>query len=72
MCLLQEKFCQLKNGMSYKEVTAIVGPGELTVESGSPGSYMYTVAYSYKGQGHIGDNAQLMFQGDKLNTKAQF
>jgi len=64
-------FDKIKNGMSYKEVSSIVGPGTLQVESGTPGSDMYTVSYGYTGEGDLGANAQLMFQGDKLSMKAQ-
>lgn len=65
-------FDQIKNGMTREEVTAIVGgPGEMTVETGSPGDQFYTAAYQYEDKGSLGANAQLMFQGGKLNTKAQ-
>jgi len=66
------EFDQLKSGMSYKECTAIIGgPGEVVSESGSPGDQFYTVMYQYKGEGELGANANLMFQGDKLANKAQ-
>jgi hypothetical protein len=66
------EFDQIKNGMTYEEVTAIVGgPGEMVVETGTPGDQYYTVAYKFNGEGSLGANAQLMFQGGKLNMKAQ-
>lgn len=66
------EFDQLKSGMSYKECTVIIGgPGEVVSESGSPGDQFYTVMYQYKGDGELGANANLMFQGDKLANKAQ-
>lgn len=66
------EFDQLKTGMSYEQATIIIGgPGEVTAESGAKGDAMHTVMYSYKGDGDLGANANVMFQGDKLNTKAQ-
>lgn len=68
-----EEFNALKDGMSYEEVVKIVGgPGELQAESGTPGDELHTVSYMYEGEGGtLGANANLMFQGDKLNMKAQ-
>lgn len=70
--ITKEKFEKLENGMTYEQVTEIVGgPGELTSEVGKKGEEHYTVSYSYPGEGSLGANAILMFQGNKLNTKAQ-
>ena len=67
------EFDKIQNGMTYEAVVKIVGgPGEMTVETGTKGDDYYTVAYSFKGENGLGANAQLMFQGGKLNTKAQF
>lgn len=67
------EFDVIKSGMTYEEVTAIIGgPGELVSESGSPGEEFHTVMYQYEGEGQIGANANLMFQGGKLVNKAQF
>jgi len=67
------EFSQLKSGMSYQEATAIIGgPGEVMSESGSPGESLHTIMYMYNGEGDMGANANLMFQGDKLQNKAQF
>ena len=67
------EFTQLKNGMSYEEATKIIGgPGEVMSESGSPGDAAHTVMYTYKGEGSLGANANVMFQGNKLMNKAQF
>ena len=67
------EFTQLKTGMSYEEATKIIGgPGEVMSESGSKGDPAHTVMYTYKGEGDLGANANLMFQGDKLMNKAQF
>jgi hypothetical protein len=66
------EFEAIKDGMSYEEVVKIVGgPGELQAESGKPGEELYTVSYMFKGEKGIGANAQIMFQGDKMNMKAQ-
>lgn len=65
------EFEQIQNGMSYEEVTAIVGgPGELSSETGTKGDEFYTAAYTFKGES-LGANAILMFQGGKLMSKSQ-
>lgn len=67
------EFEKIQNGMSYEEVTKIIGgPGELTSEVGSKGDQFYTAAYQYEGEGQLGANAILMFQGGKLASKSQF
>ncbi|HZK56582.1 MAG TPA: DUF3862 domain-containing protein [Desulfosporosinus sp.] len=70
--MTKAEFDQIKDGMSYAEVTAIVGgPGEMQSESGKVGDPAHTVSYAYKGEGDLGANANVMFQGEKLNMKAQ-
>ena len=70
--MTKAEFDKIQNGMTLEEVIAIVGgPGELLVESGTPGDQMHTVGYKFDGDGVPGANAQLMFQGNKLNMKAQ-
>ncbi|MGG1516998.1 DUF3862 domain-containing protein [Paenibacillus oryzisoli] len=67
------EFDQIQNGMTYAQVTEIIGgPGEIMSEVGEKGSEFYTVMYMYDGEGSLGANANLMFQGGKLNSKAQF
>lgn len=67
------EFDQIKNGMSYEEVTAIIGgPGEVLSETGSEGEQFHTVMYMYEGEGKLGANANMMFQEGKLISKAQF
>ena len=67
------EFEQLKSGMTYEEVTEIIGgPGEVMSESGNPGEDLHTIMYMYKGENGLGSNANIMFQGNKLNNKAQF
>ncbi|SHH37497.1 DUF3862 domain-containing protein [Desulforamulus hydrothermalis] len=69
----KEEFDQLKSGMSYEEATAIIGgPGVVISESGNPGDQLHTVMYQYEGEGDLGANANLLFQGNKLQNKAQF
>lgn len=66
------EFDAIKNGMTYEEVTKIIGgPGEVMSESGNAGEEFHTVMYMYKGEGGLGANANMMFQGNKLMNKAQ-
>lgn len=67
------EFEALENGMSYEDAVAIIGgEGEVMSESGEKGTDLYTVLYVWDGEGDIGANSNVMFQGGKLNTKAQF
>ncbi|AKG03301.1 hypothetical protein AAV35_013630 [Salimicrobium jeotgali] len=71
--ITSEEFNQIENGMSSDEVFEIIGgEGEITSESGEPGSQFYTVSYTYSGEAGLGSNATLMFQGGKLSSKSQF
>jgi len=71
--MTKAEFGQLATGMSYEDATSIIGgPGEVVSESGTKGGALHTVMYTYKGEGDIGANANVMFQNNKLNTKAQF
>ena len=66
------EFEKLKTGMSYKEAVEIIGgAGEMLSETGTVGEELHTVMYMWKGEGQLGANANIMFQNDKLNTKAQ-
>ena len=68
--MTKSEFNSIKNGMTYKQVTAIVGgPGELLVGAGNPGDQLYTV--QFYGEGSMEANAQLMFNGGKVESKAQ-
>ncbi|MED0672124.1 hypothetical protein P4S95_18260 [Aneurinibacillus aneurinilyticus] len=52
-----------------KEVEKIIGgPGELVSESGNKGEPLHTIIYAYK---DLGANANFLFQGNKLQNKAQ-
>jgi outer membrane protein assembly factor BamE (lipoprotein component of BamABCDE complex) len=69
----KSKFDQISNGMTYEQVQQIIGgPGDVISESGQKGTNFYTIMVQYKGDGDLGANANLMFQGDKLQNKAQF
>lgn len=70
--MTKAEFEQLKNGMSYDEVVAIVGgPGELISEGGSQGDAVHVELYMWEGEGGIGANANIAFVGGKLHTKTQ-
>lgn len=73
--MTKAEFDQLKTGMTYDEATKIIGgPGEVISESGTKGGdglNIHTVMYQYKGEGSLGANANMMFQDEKLITKAQ-
>ncbi|MEH7354031.1 DUF3862 domain-containing protein [Neobacillus drentensis] len=71
--LTKEKFEQIKDGMTYEEVVAIVGSeGTVLSESGEKGTDLHTVMYEFEADGGFGANANMMFQGNKLINKAQF
>ena len=68
----KEEFDQIQAGMSYEQVVSITGcTGELLSESGTAGTEMHTVMYTWKGHGSLGANSNAMFQGGKLINKAQ-
>ncbi|MCL6574029.1 MAG: hypothetical protein K6T88_20480 [Bacillus sp. (in: Bacteria)] len=59
--------------MTYEEVQKIIGgEGEVTSESGEKGTDMHTIMITYTGEDGLGSNANFMFQGNKLQNKAQF
>ena len=74
--ITKEKYNQIKEGMSYDEVMNILGSDACTESAsnsmeGVPGvmASIKTKAYSCENPG--GSNAQLMFQNDRLVSKAQ-
>ena len=68
-----EEFNAIQEGMTYQEVTDIVGSsGELVSESGMSGSDYYTQLRSWEGEGSLGANANVMFQGGVVVSKSQF
>jgi hypothetical protein len=63
-------FNRLREGMSYREVVAILGSsGELISSSTLAGTT--TEMYRWEGDS-LGANMNVMFQDDKLISKAQF
>jgi hypothetical protein len=68
-----EEFNKIKNGMTYEEVVKIVG-GEGTLQS-EAGDGQYKISmYSWEGEGDLGANANITFEGTKkkVTAKAQF
>lgn len=71
--ITKEDFDKIKDGMTYEEVVKIIGSeGEVMSESGSEGDPSHTIMYSWEGEGDIGANANMTFQGGELVNKAQF
>lgn len=67
----EEKFKQIKEGMTYEEVVAIVGAeGTVMSETGVAGDPLHTIAYEFETDGWL-SSATMMFQGGKLINKAQ-
>lgn len=66
------EFEKVQTGMTYEEVVKIIGgKGEIQSETGAKGDEYYTVGYKWDGEKGFGSNAIMMFQGNKLDTKAQ-
>lgn len=63
-----EKYNQAQEGMSYKQVVDILGEGQILSQSEILG--MDTTMYAWINKD--GSNANLTFQGDVLQLKAQF
>ena len=68
-----EEFEQIQTGMSYQEVFDLVGSrGELLSEVDlGLGNEYYTAIYSWDGEGALGANASVTFQGGYVTSKAQ-
>lgn len=68
-----EEFEQIQTGMSYQEVFDLVGSrGELLSEADlGLGDEYYTAIYSWDGEGALGANAIVTFQGGYVTSKAQ-
>lgn len=66
-----DEFNAISDGMTYAQVVAIVG-GEGQVLSESSIAGFHTVMYGWDGAGSLGANANVMFQNDAMQTKAQF
>jgi len=63
-----DKYNQVTEGMTYAQVSAILGEGELTSQMKIMDIENLTYNWSNKG----GTNATLSFTGDKLTAKSQF
>lgn len=63
-----EKFNQVKEGMTYEKVKAILGEGQLTSQSKIMD--MESILYSWINKD--GSNMNCSFSGDKMQMKAQF
>ena len=70
------EFNKLKTGMTYEEAVKIIGGnGDVMSESGTPGGTgmdIHIVMYTFEGESGLGANANLTFQDNKLENKAQF
>ena len=59
----------ITNGMTYEEVCDIIGgEGELLANTDLD---LVTESYSWEGEGSVGANALIMFQGGKVISKSQ-
>lgn len=69
--LTEEKFKQIKEGMTFEEVFTIVGSkGKVISESGTDGDSNHTVIYEFETDGSF-STANMTFQGNKLINKTQ-
>ena len=68
-----DEFNQISTGMTYTEVTSLIGsPGEMLSSSDAGlGAEYVTEVWSWEGEGSLGANANVMFQGGKVTSKAQ-
>lgn len=68
------EFDQIKTGMSYDEVVKIVGGlGQILSQADlGLGSEYASVMYMWEGEGMVGANANVMFQGGEVVSKSQF
>ncbi|MBS1797280.1 MAG: DUF3862 domain-containing protein [Acidobacteria bacterium] len=67
--LTMDKYNQIKNGMSYKDVVAIIGSEGTETMSSGEGKYKVT-SYQWKGGGDF-EYIYAVFMGDKLSSKTQ-
>lgn len=68
------EYNQIETGMTYFQVCDIIGGyGELLSETDlGLGSEYATEMYMWEGDGSLGANANVMFQGGKVTSKSQF
>lgn len=68
-----DEWQRLTDGMTRDQAAEIVGSyGSTDAESGISGDEFHTVLVSWSGEGSVGANANAMFQGGRLVSKAQF
>lgn len=69
-----DEFNAIQTGMTYQEVFDIVGSrGEILSEVDlGLGDEYYTVMFMWEGEGSIGANANVTFQGGVVTSKSQF
>lgn len=69
-----EEFNAIQTGMSYDEVFEIIGGrGEVLSETDlGLGDEYISIMFTWEGEGSIGANANVLFQGGKVSSKAQF
>lgn len=67
------EFNEIQSGMEYQEVFDIIGSkGKILSETDAGlGDAYYTVMYQWTGEGSVGANASVMFQGGKVINKSQ-
>lgn len=69
--LTSEKYDQIKSGMTYEEVVAIIGSeGQVMSESGDKGTEFHTAMYEWETDGFM-SAANIMFQNNKMMSKSQ-
>ncbi|MGG2111893.1 hypothetical protein ABFY60_15445 [Lysinibacillus pakistanensis] len=69
--LTEEKFKQIKEGMTFEEVFNIVGSkGKVISETGTDGDSNHIVIYEFETDGSF-STANMTFQGNKLINKTQ-
>ena len=69
-----EEFNAIQTGMTYQEVFDIVGSrGSLLSETDlGLGDQYYSAMYMWEGEGMVGANANVLFQGGVVVSKSQF
>lgn len=67
------EFESIQSGMEYQEVFDIIGSkGTVLSEADIGDDKYYSVVYMWDGEGDAGANANVMFQGGVVTSKAQF
>ena len=67
-----EEYQSIKTGMTYQEVYNIIGSSGTELSSVDFGYGTETQLRMWDGEGSLGANANIMFQGGKVISKAQF